>query len=179
MAILCNAVGYQLVWLIAVAGAARDRQWWGVAAAAVFAGLVLLHSRQRAADLLLVAIALALGLLLDGGLALSGWLQYAAAQPALAAPAWILAIWAAFALTINHSLGFLQGRPAWAGLIGAIGGPLAYLAAARGFAAVEFAAPAYRAVCVLVLAWAIALPLLAELAHAWRVLWPAANGEAP
>jgi len=54
----------------------------------------------------------------------------------------------------------LQSR-LWAGvLLGGIGGPLAYLAAARGWQAAEFAMPAWRGWTWLATAWALALPTL-------------------
>lgn len=168
MRIALNALGYQAVWLIAVLGAARGAPGWGIAAAAAFVALQWWVSAHKAGDAILVAAALALGMVLDGLLGQSGWLRYASAQPALVAPAWILAIWAAFALTLNHSLRFLQGRPAWGALLGAVGGPLAYWSAGRGFDAVAFGGPPLQALGVLALAWALALPLLSELAQAWR-----------
>lgn len=169
MRILLNALGYQAVWFLAVIGAARGQAGWGVAAAAAFVAGQGLASRERAADLLLLAVAVAFGVVVDGMLALSGWLQYATPRPALVAPAWILAIWAAFALTFNHSLRFLQGRPWWAAAVGAVGGPSAYLAAAHGFDAVAFAAPAGRKLLMLAVVWAVAMPVLGELALAWRL----------
>ncbi len=177
MAAWLNAVGYQLVWFAAVAGAGRQTPWWGVLAAAVFVAVQVAFSAQRRSDLRLLAVALALGVALDGTLAASGWLHYAAQRPGFQAPLWILAIWSAFALTLNHSLRLLQGRPAWASLLGAVGGPLAYLGAARGFGAVEFVAPAAALIAV-ALAWALAMPLLSQLALRWRVGTQAATADA-
>jgi hypothetical protein len=48
---------------------------------------------------------------------------------------------------------------------GAMGGPFAYLAAAR-MGAVAFAMPPWPALAMLAVAWAVAMPLLA--AHAMR-----------
>ncbi|GAB2627967.1 DUF2878 domain-containing protein [Novilysobacter erysipheiresistens] len=157
-----NLVGYQLVWFAAVIGAGRGSPWWGVVAAVVFVAAQGGTSPWRGSDVRVVAGALACGVVLDGGLALTGWLGYAAATPALLAPLWILALWAAFAMTINHSLGFLHGRPWLAAVFGAVGGPLAYLGAARGFAAVELVAPV-PALVSLAAGWALALPLLVRL----------------
>lgn len=124
-------------------------------------------SRQRGADLRLIGVALLLGMAIDGGSAASGWLDYAAAWPwPHIAPAWILAVWAAFATTLTRSLGFLQSRPWWALLLGAIGGPLAYLGAARGWEAVIFV-DRLPGVAALACAWALAMPLLARLARRW------------
>ena len=54
------------------------------------------------------------GALMDGGLAASGWLVYAASAPSWP-PLWILAIWAAFALTLNHSPGLFADPSAGGG----------------------------------------------------------------
>jgi hypothetical protein len=92
-------------------------------------------------------------------------LHYASPQPALLAPAWILAMWVAFAMTLNHSLAFLKTSPMAALVLGAVGAPLAYLAAGRGFGAVEFTPPAWRGELAVGAGWAVALVLLPSLAH--------------
>ena len=163
MNLLGNIVGYQAVWFLAVYGAGAGRVWPALLAAALFALWQLAVSRERAADLRLIGMALALGMLIDGALARSGLLVYASAAPALpphGAPLWILALWVSFALTLNHSLRWLRGRLVPAVLTGAIGGPLAYLAAARLSGAVSFATPAWQALAGLALGWAVALALL-------------------
>lgn len=162
-----NAIGYQLVWFCAVIGAGRGLWWPGVLAATVFVSLEVGTSRQRGVDLRLIGVALLLGATIDGVLAASGWLGYAAAWPSPHfAPVWILAVWASFATTVTRSLAFLQSRPRWALLLGAIGGPLAYLGAARGWGAVVFV-EWLPGVIALVCVWALAMLLLAGLARRW------------
>lgn len=161
-----NLVGYKLVWLVTVIGAGRGQWWPAVAAAAMFAVWQLSLSRQRWLELRLVGAALLAGLVIDGGLAASGLLRYeasAVALPAGGAPLWILALWSAFALTLTQSLRRLQHRPWLAATFGGIGGPLAYLGAARGFGALAFVAPAWIAMVALAVGWALALPLLMRL----------------
>jgi hypothetical protein len=174
MSVWFNLVGYQLVWFASVIGAGRGLWWVGVSAAAAFAlahlALFKQSSVERSADLRLLGVALACGLLLDGGLALTGLADYAAderAFPVGAAPLWILSMWAAFALTLRHSMRFLLGRPAWAFALGAIGGPLAYLGAARGWQAIAFAEPRWMALAALAVGWGLAIPLLTTLAARW------------
>ena len=163
-----NLVGYQLVWFGVVICAARGQPWLSVALAAAFATVQWLVSSQQASDARLLACAVACGILLDGSLAGSGLLQYASPKPALLAPAWILALWAAFAMTLNHSMTFLRGRPLLAAAFGAVGGPLAYLGASRGFDAVAFVEPGWPALLGLALGWGLAMPALAVLAHRWN-----------
>lgn len=163
-----NLMGYQAVWFAAVIGAGRGQWWPAVAAALGFAAWQLALSRQRMLELRLVAAALGFAVLLDGGLAATGMLDYAAATvafPALGAPLWILALWCAFALTLTQSLRWLQPRP-WLGvLFGAIGAPLAYLGAARGFNAMVFMPPTWPAVVLLAIGWAIAIPALMSISR--------------
>jgi hypothetical protein len=160
-------VAYEAVWFITVIGAGHERAWPGLLAVAMFAVWRLRMSVRRPLELRLMALALGLGLLLDGGLADKGLLVYAAAWPAGIAPAWILGLWLAFALTIVPLFGFLRGRPWLAAALGGIGGPLAYLGAARGWQAVRFTPPAWHALLWLSIGWGIALPLLVVLADYW------------
>lgn len=163
-----NLVGYQLVWFAAVIGAGRGHAWPGVVAALVFVGGQAAMSHARRSDLRLVACALLLGVLIDTLLAQGGWLTYAARWPHTnLAPAWILALWAAFAMTLNHSLLVVQRRIGLAAVLGACGGPLSYWGAARGWHAVAFAPPAWWTLVALAMAWALALALLAVLAQRW------------
>jgi|HubBroStandDraft_6_1064221.scaffolds.fasta_scaffold35119_3 hypothetical protein len=167
VSVLGNLLGYQLVWFLAVYGAGAGRAWPALAAAALFALWQLAGSATPRDDLRLIGIGLGCGVLLDGLLARLQLLHYAAAAVALppgGAPLWILALWVAFALTLNHSLRWLRGRVLRAALLGLLGGPLAYLAAARLAGAVSFVAPAWHALTVLALGWAGALALVAAVA---------------
>ena len=170
MSPLGNFLGYQAVWFVAVAGAGRGLVWPALSALAGFALWQLALSGTRRADLGLLAVALALGVLLDGTLSFGGLLGYAAPRPALppgGAPLWILALWAAFALTLNHSLAWLRRRWLLAGLLGAVGGPLAYLAAAKMSNAVTFRAPQAVGLAALAAGWGVALLVLARSASYW------------
>ena len=161
-----NAVGYQVVWFAAVIGAGRGLWWPGVAAAAVFVAAQLMLTDRRAVEAKLIVAAVLVGVVLDGTLAYSGLARFAAdgvALPPGGAPVWILAIWAAFAVTLRHSMGFMMTRPMVALVLGAVGGPLAYAAAGRGFAAVSFPQMT-QAMLVLAVGWALAMPGLARLA---------------
>lgn len=158
---------YELVWFLAVAGAGRGLAWPGVAATALFALVRLVFSPRRGVELRLIAVALAVGLVLEGLWVGTGLLRYAAPWPLPAAPAWLMALWVAFALTVVPLFGYLHARPRLAVLFGAIGGPLAYLGAARGWHAVLLASPTWRTLLALALGWGLAMPLLTSLARRW------------
>lgn len=154
-----SLIGYQLVWFIEVINAGNERAWPGVLAAACFVAWQLLASPQRLLDLRLMVVGLVFGLWVEGGLEAWGFAHHAAASPAiLAAPLWILSLWVAFSITLTQSLAWLQKAPWLVGVaFGAIGGPLAYLGAARGWSALTFSAPAWHAILWLGAGWAAAM----------------------
>jgi Protein of unknown function (DUF2878) len=174
MTFWCNLIGYQIVWFSAVIGAGRGLWWPGAIAAAIFIALHLAFARQsragRATDFKLLTIAILVGMMLDGTIATSGLARYAAngmTLPSGGAPLWILSMWASFALTLRHSMTFLLGRPMLALVFGAIGGPLAYLGASRGWQVIAFAEPRWMALLALSIGWGLAIPLLTMLAIRW------------
>ncbi len=165
-----SLIGYQLVWFASVIGAGHGLVWPGVLGLAIYATWQLRDAATRRTDLKMMLAAIALGCVLDGGLIQLGVARYAAMGPLTTlSPIWILALWATFALTFSHSLHYLQTRLWQAALLGAIGGPMAYLGAARGWHVVSFAPPAWHALLWLAIGWGIATPLLAWLARHWSL----------
>lgn len=157
---------YEVVWLVAVLGAGRGLAWPGVAAVTLFAGWRLTVSRCPRIELQLIGVTLLLALALEGFWVTAGLIVYCAPWPVRHAPAWLMAIWVAFALTLVPLFGYLHRRPWLAALLGAVGGPLAYLGAQKGHA-LQLAPPAWRGLLALSLGWAVALPTLAGLAGRW------------
>lgn len=159
-------VGYQLVWVTAVIGAAQGRAWPGILAALLYAAAQLALARRYKTDLSLMAAAIVLGLLLDSGLIHAGFGSYAAPWPSAAlAPAWILALWVSFSMTFTQSLAYLQTHLGLAAVLGALGGPLAYLGAQRGWQAITLADPSWHALLYLSVGWGLATPGLAWIAR--------------
>jgi hypothetical protein len=160
-----NVVGYQIVWFIAVWGAGRGL-WWPAALAMLPFAAMVLRDPERRSDLQLMALVVPLGCAMDSLMAASGLLHYAAPVPSPhLAPLWIAAIWCSFALTLRHTFRFLFRRPVLSALFGGIGGPLAYLAAARGWQAVQFGEGPLPGLIALAVMWAFALPLMLRLAQ--------------
>ncbi|MGN7839447.1 DUF2878 domain-containing protein [Stenotrophomonas sp. 22385] len=163
-----NVIGNQLVWLCAVVGAGQGLRWPALLAAAVYVASQFAMSAQPGVEVRLLGVGVLCGLAVDGIAGATGQVVYAAAWPsAWLAPAWILALWAAFAMTLTVSLKVLQRRLWLAAALGLVA-PLAYLSAARGWSAVAFPAPSWQGVAVLALGWAVALPLLATCARHWQ-----------
>jgi hypothetical protein len=159
-----NVLGFQLGWFACVLGAARGLALAGtlVAAAVVAAHFAL--SRRPGVEAQLALAAMVLGLVWDGLCVQLGWIAYAAPGPWPAlAPAWIIAMWALFATTLNVSLRTLQTRPGLAAALGALAGPLAYWGAQR-LGACQLVAPV-AATLALAIGWALFTPLLLALAR--------------
>jgi hypothetical protein len=174
MKVWLSLIGYQAVWFAAVIGAAHGVAWPGIAAFVVYATIQLCLARNIRVDLSLAATAVVLGFLLDGGLIRTGLATYATPWPSPAfAPAWILTLWAAFAMTFTQSLSWLQERPWLAVLLGLIGGPLAYFSAARAWHVVVFTPPTWPGLLWLGVGWALATPLLAWMAKRGTTVIPA------
>jgi hypothetical protein len=171
-----SLIGYQLVWFTAVTGAARGLAWPGILGTVVYAAYQLSSARRFKIDVQLMAMAMAMGLLFDSVLIRAGLANYAAPWPSAGlAPAWILALWAAFSLTFTQSLAYLQTRLWLGALLGAAGGPLAYLGAARGWHAVNFATPSWHALLCIGIGWGLATPALACFARRGSTAAPPAS----
>ncbi|MBE1161942.1 DUF2878 domain-containing protein [Dyella acidiphila] len=163
-----NFIAYQLVWFAAVIGAAHGLIWPALLASAAFVSSQLALAPSRSTEWRLLGMALIFGVLIDGVAARMGWAHYATPSPAIpahGAPVWILVLWLSFAMTVNQSLAYLRDRWWLALAFGAIGAPLAYLGAQRGWHAVDFPHPAWRGLIWLSVCWAIALPLLGVCAR--------------
>ncbi len=167
---LLTFVGYEIVWFAAVIGASHGRVWPGLGAAALFSAWRLTVSSHRDVEARLFAMALLIGGVLEACWMRSGLIHYAANWPPLCPPAWLLALWASFGLTIVPLFGYLHGRPWLAATLGALGGPLSYSAAAHGWHAVILPQPPWPTLLALGLGWAAALPALTVLARRWLVL---------
>jgi len=156
---LLNFAAFQLGWFACVLGAANGQPWIGLPIVGLAIAMHLLLAKRPAREARLILAALAAGLVADSLLASSGWLRYASPAPAAGmAPYWILAMWALFATTLNVSMGWLKGKPGLAVLLGAVFGPLSYMAGRR-LGAVEFV-DFQAATLALAAIWALAMPLL-------------------
>jgi hypothetical protein len=126
-------LAFQGVWLMCAVGAARGNGALGIAVALVFATAMIGGSRKPARDALVVAASGVAGFLIESALVIAGLIRFAARWPAeMLAPAWIVALWMAFGATlpsITDKLG--AHRLKIAAVLGAVAGPLAYLAGAR------------------------------------------------
>lgn len=141
-------LAYQAAWFACIAGGARGLSWPGALGALTVLTMALAPAasrRRRAAFLLGFA---ALGTAADFTLAEFGWLRFPAAHCQMGAlPCWMAALWLAFAPCVPLLARWLAPRPRLTLLLGALGGPLAYLGA-RALGAVELTAAGWTAVAV-------------------------------
>lgn len=162
-----NAIAFQIAWTCAVAGAAYGTAWAGPIVVGLFAIYQLGVSHNARNDACLIAFALALGWISDSWLAHAQIVHYASPWPSEAfAPVWILALWVNLALTINHSLAFLQRNLYVAAILGALGAPLSYSIAAHAWHAVWLAEPHATTLLTLAMLWMFATPSLCAVARA-------------
>jgi hypothetical protein len=164
-----NMLFYQLTWIAAVAGAGRGLWWPGPLLLLIFAMWQLRVSSWRRADEVLMLLLATTGLVVDSTFIQCSMVSFSAPWPwAGLAPAWMLALWVSLALTLNHSLAFLQSRLWLAALLGGGGAPLAYWAASHAWHALTFVVDAPLALLVIAILWAVLTPLLVRLAGQLR-----------
>lgn len=160
-----NFVLFQLCWSGFVGGAGHGMWWIGLIPLTVFVGWQIHDSAVPKTDRTLVVAAALLGFVVDTAFLKAGLLTYASPEPfADFAPAWMTGLWIAFALTLNHSMKFLHGKPVVGVVFGAIGGPLAYYAAAHAWNALVIHDPNWHAYLALAIGWGLLTPLLVGIA---------------
>jgi hypothetical protein len=162
--IAINIVLYQCAWLASVLGAATGRGWLCVAGVCTALLWHLLRAHEPLREVRLIAIAVAIGAAVESLLVASGWVHM---EGRLLVggflPLWMVALWAAFATTLNVSLRAFRNRYALASILAFIGAPLAYIAGAR-LGALEWVL-AVPALALIALSWSVSLPLLLHTAQ--------------
>ena len=157
-----NFIGFQIGWFACVIGAAKGLPVVSVVCALLIVAYHLYRSHSIT-ELYIVMVAMLIGFVWESLLVASGWLSYSnSGDTELFAPLWLVAMWALFATTINLSMAWLKGRWALAALMGAIFGPLAFVAGEKLGAVTFLNQPV--ALTALALGWALLMPLLLRLA---------------
>jgi hypothetical protein len=124
---LVNAILFQTAWFACVLGGAAGSSVWGAAAVTGLAAFAALGDRLRS-DLAFALGGAVLGFGLDTLWIRTGVLDYAGHA---FAPGWIVLLWAAVGLTLNHSLAMFRARPWLGGSLAAASAPLSYLGGER------------------------------------------------
>ncbi len=162
---LLNLALYEIGWFACVLGAAWGQ---GGAGAALAGGLLLVHlalAKERLTEGKIVLVCGAVGFVLDstqsllGRLSFTGPLLFPSGSGAVA-PMWVLMLWLQLGSTLRFSLNWLSGRYALAAALGAIGGPVAFLAGER-LGAATWGEPRWLTALSLAVVWGLATPLFA------------------
>lgn len=165
---LINLICMQALWFVAVLGAASNLVWPAFLILNAFMVWQLHPSNRKQGDFALVLVALLLGFILDSSWISLGWIKFSSPNSINGlAPLWILLLWMGLALTLNHSLAWLQRRLGLAALLTAISSPLSYLGAAR-LGALQLNGDFWLWFFSIGLSWAIVVPFLLLLARSLR-----------
>lgn len=167
---LINMFLMQGLWFAAVIGAAKNEVLFAPSALLIFLIWQFRDVNRVTGDFKLILVALLIGLILDTTWIKLGWLEFACDWPCHSlAPAWILFLWVGFALTLNHSLAWLQSRLGLAACLGGLSSPLSYWSAAQ-LGAVKIIPSSWVWFMGIGVSWAIAVPLLLWLAQQLKQL---------
>ncbi len=160
-----NAVGFQSAWWLTVAGIVMGYPFLGPLAFTVY--MLVDHlslTRKNLAEAQLILGAMLAGTIADTIFTMTGLLSYAGSYSfaPMLAPLWITAMWGGFAATLNHSLSWIKPKPFLGFILGAIFGPLSYMAGAK-FDAIQFNMDTTLTMVILGLFWGVAIPGLVKL----------------
>ena len=157
MNVLVNAVAFKLGWVSAVFGGANELPLLVIAGVSSAVAIHLWRSVAPLHEASLLLLAAVIGLSWDSVMVAAGWLAYPSGTIITGlAPYWIVAVWVVFATTLNVTFRWLRDRLVLAAVMGAIFGPVSYVAGSAA-GAVEIVQP---------------MAALASLAVAWSVLMP-------
>lgn len=159
-----NALGFQSAWWLTVFGLVAGYPFLGPLVMTLYLVADHYSLTKPKSELLLILSAMLIGTVADTVFKATGLLSYAGGYsfaPFLA-PLWITTMWGGFAATLNHSLGWLKNRFVLSFVMGAIFGPLSYLAGSK-FGAITFNMEQTLTFFVLGIFWGLAIPGLVML----------------
>ena len=161
-----NLLSFGIGWFACAVGAANGTPSYGVAVAAMLLALNILVAEDALHEARVIVTVGAIGFAIDTMLAWTGILVFdpRTSNPSWLCPIWLVAIWMMFGSTLTASLAWLALRTAIAAIVGAIVGPLSYLAAAK-MGALAIPGRVAPRVAILAIVWAVVLPGLLRFAN--------------
>jgi len=164
---LLNYVTFQIGWLACVLSAAHGRPLLGLLVAILILGLHLALAPRLRQEIKMLLVCATIGSIFDSLLLATGWVSYPNGEwiPGVA-PYWIVAMWFLFCATLNLSMGWLKGKLVLAAVMGALGGPLSYIAG-QNLNAIRLENPEAALIAVAI-AWTFMMPVLCVLAERWN-----------
>lgn len=155
---LLNFGLYQTGWFIMVLGAARGHPWAGSAAGLALVAVHLLLARERGPELMTILMIGVLGTIVDSAQAFAGVFVFESGYwNYWFVPLWLTVMWMQFATLFHFILTWLNRRYLLAAVLGAVGGPFAYLTGER-LGAVIFPMGTAHSLLFLAVVWFIATP---------------------
>lgn len=173
---LWNVISTDVGWFACILVAAGDIHWLGLLTVPILFAIHLAFFRKHPIRSVLItaAITMAIGFVVDTGLICIGAVEpNRRLMPAPLTPIWDVLIWANFSLSLNTSLHFLQRRPVWAAVFGAVLGPAAYLGASQ-LGALQIGSPVVGSMLWIAAAWLGVMPALALAA---RYVYPSESSD--
>jgi len=156
---LINFIAFQAGWFSCVLSASIGMPWLGLLVVCLIVTFHIRSAEQPRHELQLLLLSVVLGLVFDSFLVVSGWVVYPSGMLFSGiAPYWILALWALFSTTLNLSMSWLKRSLLLASVMGAVFGPLSYLAGQR-LGAIEFV-EFLPGMILLAIIWALVMPIL-------------------
>ena len=161
---LLNLALYEAGWFACALGAAWGQGGTGAALAGTLLLIHLAIARDRSSEVKIAALCGAVGFVLDSTQSLTGRLSFTGplllpAGAGAIAPVWVLMLWLQLGTTLRFSLGWLSRRYILAAMLGAAGGPLAFLAGER-LGAATWGEPRWLTALSLAVVWGMATPLI-------------------
>ncbi|MEM9402176.1 MAG: DUF2878 domain-containing protein [Pseudomonadota bacterium] len=154
--IAINLTLFKIGWVAVVASAAAGMAEVGVATVALVVLVHLLRAERANRESLLLVVAACAGLAWESLLVSANVLAYPTTDVGVLAPYWIIAMWVLFATTLNVGMQWLQRNILIAGLAGAIGGPLSFLAGEK----IGAVAIGDGGLWVIAAGWAVLMPTM-------------------
>ncbi len=161
MTAVLSFVVLQAGWFACVLGAARGYPWVGPIVVLVALSLHVRRQAARTRELFILGLTAFVGFLVDTAFLRFGVIGVPGSS---LSPLWLVALWPNFISTTadNGLLRSLPHRPLLAGILGAVGGPLAYDSGAR-LGAIEIGRGRAGALATIGIVWGVVVPALALL----------------
>jgi hypothetical protein len=165
-----NLLSLGIGWFACVVGAANGTPSYGVAVAGMLLALNILVAEDPIQEARVIVTVGALGFVIDTILGLAGIFVFdpRMSDTSWLCPIWLVALWMMLGSTLTASLKWLAARGAIAAIVGAVAGPLSYVAAAK-MGAIAIPAPIALRLAILAIVWAVVFPGLVKFAnrHRW------------
>ena len=160
--ILINALGFQIVWFTCALTVNNSKPWNYIFVALTtftFLGQHFYFSKSPKSEIVLLVQIVFIGWTMDTLLALNHLIIFSNSFHAplnFIQPLWLTCLWMSLAVTINHSLLWLQKLGSWCSVFGLVFGTLSYLAGER-FQVLHF--ESLNAIEITAVCWATLIPL--------------------